>query len=681
MKNLWSDRAASAFATRLARAGISRELALRVYSSRLLGGNPALVLHGGGNTSLKTSGRDLTGEVIDILYMKGSGRDLGAIEADGFPALRLAPLRALAKRKKLSDSQMLDALASAKLVATAPAPSVETLLHAFLPARFIDHTHANALLALTNQERGNALCAEVFGDRVAVIPYAMSGFALAAAAKKAVEANPDAEGLIVMQHGLFTFGETAKEAYGRMIDLVGRAERRLAKGQKNKVRKVFATRALPKKTASVAEVAPVLRGLIHDDGMLPLIADFRTGAAIRAFVDGRDLARYGTAGTATPDHVIRTKPTPLIAPVPVAGNLDAFRADTAKAVAAFKKNYKAYTARNKKRVKDVAFADPLPRIVLVPGLGLFGLGENARAARIAADIAEANISTIADAERIGTFKGLPESDVFDIEYWPPERAKLGRAVAPALQGRVVLVTGAASGIGLATAKAFGSAGAEVVLTDLHKKSVEAAAADVGGLGLVCDVTKPAQVRRAFDKACETFGGIDIVVSNAGAAWQGEIGTVDDATLRKSFELNFFAHQSVAQNAVRVMRAQGKGGCLLFNTSKQAVNPGENFGPYGLPKAATLFLVRQYAVDHGKDGIRANAVNADRIRSGLLTDAMIKSRAKARKLSEADYMGGNLLGREVTAEDVAQAFVSLALAESSTGAVLTVDGGNIAAALR
>jgi NAD(P)-dependent dehydrogenase (short-subunit alcohol dehydrogenase family) len=243
-----------------------------------------------------------------------------------------------------------------------------------------------------------------------------------------------------------------------------------------------------------------------------------------------------------------------------------------------------------------------------------------------------------------------------------------------LARRIVVVTGGASGIGAATASAFAREGAEVAVLDRDVSKVK-------GFAVACDVTDPKSVRAAFDKVAATYGGVDIVVSNAGAAWQGRIGDVDEAVLRKSFELNFWAHQSVAQNAVRIMRTQDLGGCLLFNTSKQAVNPGPDFGPYGLPKAATLFLMRQYALDHGADGIRANAVNADRIRTGLLTDEMIAQRSKARGLSEADYMGGNLLGLEVTADDVAQAFVSLAKAAKTTGAVTTVDGGNIAAALR
>ncbi|MEK9832018.1 MAG: SDR family oxidoreductase, partial [Rhodospirillaceae bacterium] len=236
-------------------------------------------------------------------------------------------------------------------------------------------------------------------------------------------------------------------------------------------------------------------------------------------------------------------------------------------------------------------------------------------------------------------------------------------------------------IGRATARAFRAEGAEVALLDVDRSAVTELTAEIGGLALACDVTDDRSVAAAFAAICNRYGGVDILVSNAGAAWQGRIGEVDDATLRKSFELNFFAHQRVAQAAVAIMRVQGTGGCLLFNTSKQAVNPGRDFGPYGLPKAATLFLSRQYALDHGNEGIRSNAVNADRIRSGLLTDEMVRARSGARGVSEEAYMSGNLLGREVRAEDVARAFVDLALAEKTTAAVLTVDGGNIEAALR
>jgi NAD(P)-dependent dehydrogenase (short-subunit alcohol dehydrogenase family) len=284
--------------------------------------------------------------------------------------------------------------------------------------------------------------------------------------------------------------------------------------------------------------------------------------------------------------------------------------------------------------------DPIPRVVLVPGLGLFGLGRSKKDARIAADLAEAAVAAIADAEAVGHFDPLPESDLFDVEYWSLEQAKLGGAKELSLAGQVAVITGAAGAIGFATAKAFAAAGAEIALLDIDETAAQAKAGSIAGaaLGLRCDITDTASVRDAFARVASAFGGIDILVSNAGAVWQGRIGEVDEAVLRQSFELNFYGHQRVAQAAVKVMQAQGTGGCLLFNVSKQAVNPGPGFGPYGLPKAATLFLVRQYAVDYGSEGIRANAVNADRIRSGLLTEAMIASRSRARGVSEQDYAG-------------------------------------------
>jgi NAD(P)-dependent dehydrogenase (short-subunit alcohol dehydrogenase family) len=322
-------------------------------------------------------------------------------------------------------------------------------------------------------------------------------------------------------------------------------------------------------------------------------------------------------------------------------------------------------------------------VVLVPGLGLFGLGRSKKDARIAADLAEAAVETITDAEAIGRFESISEADMFDCEYWSLEQAKLGAAKELPLAGQIAAVTGAAGAIGAATGKMFAAAGAAVALLDVNEAALHSIAQAIGvaALALRCDVTDAASVRAAFDKVAENFGGVDIVVSNAGAAWQGRIGDVDEAILHKSFDLNFYGHQRVAQAAVRIMQAQGTGGCLLFNASKQAVNPGPDFGPYGLPKAATLFLARQYALDYGADGIRANAVNADRIRSGLLTDAMIAERAKARGLNEAEYMSGNLLRREVAPEDVAQAFLAQALALKTTADITTVDGGNIAAALR
>ncbi|MDP2330542.1 MAG: bifunctional aldolase/short-chain dehydrogenase [Reyranella sp.] len=678
MENLWSDGDAKAAIAHHAAKGINEDLALRVYTTRLLGGEPRLVLHGGGNTSVKTRMPDITGAKFEVLCVKGSGWDMGTIEAPGLPAVRLDPLRELKGLQALSDEDMVNVQRCNLLDSKSPNPSVETLLHAFLPHKFIDHTHSNAVLSLTDQPDGEALARDVFGKRAALVPYVMPGFALAKKTDEISRAHPGVEGLVLLKHGIFSMGATAEEAYVRMIDLVTLAEKRLAK----ETRRIFPGATLPKAIASAADVAPILRGLLSlptksggREASQRFVFEFRTGPEILAFVGGKEITRYSQQGPVTPDHAIRTKGVSLIASAPEAGKLDTFKKETKAALDAYVAAYHAYfTRHNAKQMPPKKELDPIPRVVLVPGLGLFGLGNSSKDAKIAADLAETTVAVVADAERLGTYECIPEPDIFDIEYWSLEQAKLSAAAEKPLARRIAVVTGGASGIGAATAAAFAREGAEVAVFDRDVSKVK-------GLGIACDVTDPASVRAAFDKVAATYGGVDIVVSNAGAAWQGRIGDVDDATLRKSFELNFWAHQSVAQNAVRVMRTQGLGGCLLFNTSKQAVNPGPDFGPYGLPKAATLFLMRQYALDHGADGIRANAVNADRIRTGLLNDEMIAQRSKARGLSEADYMGGNLLGLEVTAEDVAQAFVALAKAPKTTGSVTTVDGGNIAAALR
>ena len=684
MKSEWVDHDAEAVVDSY--PGIARDLALRVYTTRLLGQNPKLVLHGGGNTSVKLCSTDLNGDEVDVLCVKGSGWDMGTIEPAGLPAVRLDPLRKLRARDALSDEDMVRVQRANLLDPAAPNPSVETLLHAFLPHKFVDHTHSTAVLSLTDQPDGEALCEEVYGDCMGYVPYIMPGFALAKAAAETYARDPAVEGLILHKHGIFTFGEDAREAYERMIAAVTLGEERLKRGRKA----VFVSAQLPQELANSAEIAPIIRGACTlkdekiDGAWKRFILEHRGGDAVVNFVNGAELARYSQAGVVTPDHTIRTKNWPLVAPAPEAGKLDDFKESLRSAVSNFVGKYQTYFESNNARVGSSRKPlDPMPRVVLVPGLGLFGLGRSKKDARVAADLAEAAIETITDAEATGRYQALDDQDLFDMEYWSLEQAKLGSAIEKPLAGQIVAVTGAGGTIGAATAAAFAKAGAEVALLDVNETAAQERARAIGGaaLGLQCDVTDPPSVQAAFAKVVEAFGGVDIVVSNAGAAWQGRIGEVDEAVLRESFELNFYGHQRVAQAAVKIMLAQATGGCLLFNVSKQAVNPGPNFGPYGLPKAATLLLVRQYALDYGADGIRANAVNADRIRSGLLTDDFIAERARARGVSEKDYMSGNLLGREVTAEDVAQAFLSQALALKTTADVTTVDGGNIAAALR
>ena len=684
MQNKYVDRDAAEMVKHYAGQGVHEDIALRVYTSRLLGAEPALAQHGGGNTSVKTVVRDPIGDEVAVVCVKGSGWDLATIEPAGLPAVRLEPLRRLASLKSLGDEEMVNLQRANLIDQASPTPSVETLLHAFLPHKFIDHTHSSAVLAIVDRPDAEKLCRDLYGDRVAVVPYVMPGFALSILAREAHAAHPSCEGLVLLKHGIFSFGETAREAYDRMIALVTLAETKLA-SQKPAP---FQTAKLPGKPADVASVAPVVRGAVampldlEKERWSRFVLEHRASEKVMHFVNGRDVARYSHKGVATPDHVIRTKPWPLVLPAPEAGKLDAFGEAAREAVEKYQTRYRLYfelhnsTSTPKKRQLD-----PQPRVVLVPGVGLFGLGASSKDAKIAADVAETWIDVVTAAEAGSGFESIAERELFDMEYWSLEQAKLSKAAEKPLQRHVVAVTGAGGTIGAAIAAAFQRQGAEVALLDLQVEAAKERAKELGGLGLGCDVTDRASVDAAFAAIARTYGGVDIVVSNAGAAWQGKIGEVADEVLRQSFELNFFAHQSVAQAAVRVLRAQGTGGALLFNASKQAVNPGPSFGPYGLPKAATLALMRQYAVDYGAEGITSNAVNADRIRSGLLTQDMIQSRSQARGVSEHDYMAGNLLGREVHAEDVADAFVSLALARKTTGAVLTVDGGNIAAALR
>jgi len=684
MKSAWKDEHAAQAVEQYADQGIPEDLALRVYTTRLLGSEPRLVLHGGGNTSVKSRATDITGEELAVLYVKGSGWDMGTIEPAGLPAVQLDPLLRLSSLDSLSDEDMVNLQRRNLLDAKAPNPSVETLLHAWVPHTFIDHTHANAGLVLTDQPQGERICREVFGDRLAIVPYIMPGFDLAKKAKEVADAHPDAEGLVLLKHGLFTFGDTALQAYERMIEFVTLAEQRIENGRT----RTFASAALPQPALGVPDVAPVVRGLLANrdeesaSGPQRFILAHRTSPEILAYVGGKELAGYSQIGTVTPDHAIRTKPKPVVLPAPDTEDLASWAREAGAAVASYRKDYVAYFGRhNPRHAGAKRMLDTSPRVVLVPGLGLFAAGRDAASAAAAADLAETTVDVITAVQEMDRFESISEADLFDIEYWSLEQAKLAGAQEKVLARHVVLVTGGAGAIGRATAVAFRDAGAEVALLDLDGDRLDKAELELDLCGFECDVTDDESVRTAVDRVVQQFGGIDIVVSNAGAARQGAMAEVSDEVLRASFELNFFAHQRIARESVRIMRLQGTGGCLLFNVSKQAVNPGAEFGPYGLPKAATLGLVRQYAIEHGREGIRSNGINADRIRSGVLTDEMVASRSKARGVTESDYMEGNLLGREVEAADVGQAFVALALARATTGAVLTVDGGNISAALR
>jgi len=685
--NNWNDSEAMKFANAAGDDHADRELALRVYSSRIIGQDSNLVLHGGGNTSCKLKRKDIFGNEIDILHVKGSGWDLGVIEAQGLPGVRLNPLLELRQLNALSDEDMVNLQRANLLDSTSPNPSVETLLHAFLPHKYVDHTHASAMLSLANLPDVEAVVKEIFADSLVCVPFIMPGFELAKAAAEIYDANPDVEGLLLINHGHFAFGNSAKQSYDRLIKHTNMVESWLEKTT-GSVPKLAKGRS-KEMSAKAKEVLPILRGIIADanakfignrDISMPVM-DLRNGENVQEFFAQNDLSSLSKRGVATPDHVIRTKNYPLYLTTDIIAK---GRTAISKAVENFIADYSAYFKKNNTRVGGTkTMLLPTPNLAWIEGVGVVGISSNAKAAGIASDLAAQNITVMTNGEASGGFYPVDEQKIFDMEYWSLEQAKLGKGKPPQMQGSIVMITGGGGAIGLATAKAFAALGANIFLIDLDDKLLEAAILDLGAGhgGIALDITSKGAANKAMAACVEQFGGLDILISNAGAAWTGAIATLDDDVLRKSFELNFFAHQSFAQAATRLFQDQGRGGQILFNISKQAINPGKGFGAYGIPKAATFFLLRQLALELGSDNIRVNGVNADRIRSGLLDEAFVSERAKARGVNEETYMSGNLLGREVEAKHVGNAFVALALSERTTAHVMTVDGGNIEAVLR
>jgi len=677
LKNDWSNKEAKKFIIKYKNLGFSKDVALRVYTSRLLGKNKELVLHGGGNTSVKTRIKDIDGKNYEVLCVKGSGWDMADIEPEGLPAVKLEPLLAMKKKKYLSDEDMVSFQKRNLINIKSPNPSVETFLHAFLPFKYVDHTHSDAILNLTNRPEGLNFCNKIFGNKVSIVPYVKPGVILAKKINEVYSKNPNINCLILMNHGIFTFADDAKEAYSLMIKYVSQAERAIKKLKVKKIKQIknFSTKF------DVNEIAPIIRGLLSENKDQKFVVNYRLNKHLKYFMNGKNVRSYSSRGTATPDHVIRVKPFPLIITPKKNSSIDEFKVTAKKAFENYRKKYINYFNINKNKVKEKkVMLDTSPRVVLVQNVGVFTVGKDLNSAKIAGDLTETNAKVITSVEETSNYKFIPEKDLFDVEYWSLEQAKIKKA-KKLLEGNVVVITGSTGTIGYATYKMFKSYGAEVVLLDYNLERLKDLQSKIKDLCIHCDVRNKKSVKKAFNQICEKYGGIDILISNAGTATNGAIGEVDDDILRQSFEDNFFSHQNCASEAIKIMKKQNINGCLLFNISKQSVNPGKNFGPYGLPKSALLSLCKQYAVDYGSYGIRSNGVNADRIRSGLMNDKMIRTRAKARSISTDNYMRGNLLLNEVKAEDVAKAFFHLATSKKTTGAVLTVDGGNIAASLR
>lgn len=688
-ENRWNEADALKWLSSAGTDVADQQLALRVYSSRLIGADPDLVMHGGGNTSVKVRRVDLYGKVEDVLHVKGSGWDLDTLESAGLPGVRMAPLAALRVLDKLSDENMVNVQRANLIDTSSPNPSVETLLHAFLPHRFVDHTHATAFLVLANLPDAGAKIRKLFGGRLAVVPYIMPGFDLAKVAATVFDGQPDCEGLVLLNHGHFTFGDTARESYDRVIEHTNIVEDYLASQTRGRT---FATTVRRLRTsvdcASAESVLPTLRGAVarlrgkhHGVGPIPVITDLRAGPAISEFLARTDLEALRNRGPGSPDHVIRTKGRALVlTKEDVNGGASAIAAK----VDSFADEYTAsFAIQNAKAAGGRIMLEPHPCVAWVAGLGLVGIGKDAAAAAAAADIAEQTAEVMTFAEAVDGFRPIGADDVFAVEYWSLEQAKLRKATGKPFAGQIVAVTGGAGVIGLAIAQAFSGLGAAVALIDRDGPACADAAMQVlpDCIAITADLATSGASEAAVGEVVRRFGGLDILVSNAGYALPGLLFDLDEVAIRASFEVNFWAHLGMARAASRVFARQGTGGQVLFNVSKQSVNPGKGFGAYGLPKATTFFLVRQLALELGDMGVRVNGVNADRIRSGLLSDDFIDKRAVARGVSREDYMAGNLLHREVEAHHVAEAFTFLARAERTTAHVMTVDGGNIEAALR
>jgi rhamnulose-1-phosphate aldolase/alcohol dehydrogenase len=701
MKSRWSDSEARKFSDRYApRSGDA--LALRVYTSRLIGGDPDLVMHGGGNTSVKVVKENLLGDRVEALCIKGSGWDLHSIEPEGFPAVDLAWLRRLRKLESLSDEEMVNQLRTHLFDASAPNPSVETLLHAFLPHTFIDHTHADAILALTNQPDGESLIREALGDRLVVVPYVMPGFRLAKLAAEMFEGKPDADGMVLLKHGLFTFAADARASYERMIEYVDRAEGFLRARMRGRAPLSSTPGDADAARARMAGIGPILRGLLATASGNPdqphrrVILEHRVTPELLSSIASPRCSSLAARGPLTPDHVIRTKIQHLFIEQPALQDPVALRAQLASAIAAYRARYDAYFA-DQVRAKGVTRTklDSDPRVFLIPGVGIVCTGKTRRDAAIAADIAEHTLPIKEAAEAIGRYQPLDDSDLFDVEYWSLEQAKLGKEVEKPLARQIALVTGAAGAIGVATCIELARAGAHVVLTDIDAEALDRARAKVAAVagGSACisvrmDVTDEASVAAAFDHACRTFGGVDIVVANAGIAHVSPLAETDARQFRKVLDVNLGGYFLTLRAAAQVMRAQGTGGNLIINASKNVFAPGADFGAYSASKAAGHQLGKVAAIELAPLGIRVNMINADAVfgegdtPSGLWRE-IGPDRARSRgippeKLQEF-YRDRNLLHAEITGTHVGRAVVFFASNQvPATGATLPVDGGIAAA---
>jgi rhamnose utilization protein RhaD (predicted bifunctional aldolase and dehydrogenase)/NAD(P)-dependent dehydrogenase (short-subunit alcohol dehydrogenase family) len=653
VKNLWNKAEAARF---------PGDLGQRVYGSRLLGKDPALVLHGGGNTSVKTVETSLFGEDEQVLHVKGSGWDLATLEEAGLSPCRMDHLLRLATLPELADLRMAAELRSSLTRPSAPAPSVEAILHALIPEKFVDHTHADAFIAVSNTIAGEEVVRAIYGDRVVIVPYVMPGFRLARAfAESGARALGAGKiGIALMNHGLISFGKTAEESYGRMVELVTLAEDHL---RKCGAWEITRPEAPPLERALRTEVAAFRRDLSGLMGA-PAVVTLHKDPASVGFARRTDLAQVSQQGPATPDHVIRTKRVPLLG----------------RDLAAYREAYEAYfRACSEGMEPGPAMLDPAPRVILDPEWGLLTAGRSAGDAAIVGDIYRRTIDIILRSEILGGWRALPAQDIFACEYWDLEQAKLRRAgPEPLFAGEVALVTGAASGIGRACVDSLLERGAAVVGLDVNPK-VALMLRRPDFLGISCDLTKEASVAAALESAARAFGGLDILILNAGIFPPGKpIGELLGDTWRKVMAVNLDATFSVMRECHPLLKLAPRGGRVVVIGSKNVAAPGPGAAAYSASKAAVNQLARVAALEWGPDRIRVNSLHPNMVfDTALWTPEILESRARSYGLSVEDYKTNNVLKVEVSSRDVAALAAELCgpLFAKTTGAQIPVDGGN------
>jgi len=666
------------------------DLGLRVYTSRLLGADPSLVLHGGGNTSVKARVRNIVGDEHDILYVKGSGWDLATIEAAGFAPVRMRHLLRLAQLDALSDIQMANEQRLATISPAAPAPSVEAILHAILPYKFVDHTHADALIAVTNTPDGGEHVRTIYGDRVVVVPYVMPGFELARVCADLFQAHagPQTIGMVLMNHGLFSFGATAQVAYERMIELVSLAERYLADHGAWQI----ATPAVARPDRPLRHDLAALRRDVSAAAGFPVILAAQTDEQPLAFARRDDLAAISQQGPATPDHIIRTKRLPQLGR-DVGAYAEAYRAYFA---AHASPDHRPPTTDHRPPTTDdsrpaspahpltrspaqVQMLDPAPRVILDPELGMCTIGRSVRDAAIAEDIYRHTIDIILRATALGGYQALPASDLFAVEYWDLEQAKLKKGGKPPLfAGEVALVTGAASGIGKACVESLLARGAAVVALDISP-AIGTLFGRPDVLGLCCDVADEEGLRQALEATTRAFGGLDMLILNAGIfPKSNKIAELPLAEWDRAMRINLDANLSLMREAHPLLKLAPRGGRVAIIGSKNVPAPGPGAAAYSASKAALTQLARIAALEWGADGIRVNVLHPDAVfDTGIWTEEVLRSRAASYGITVEQYKTKNVLRAEVSSRHVAElaAEVCGPLFARTTGAQIPVDGGN------